>query len=122
MIRHILADRGEVDTSGDTQFRELNRIADPREHEKLWSVEYPRAQNDLSAGGHLPPLTLRPVNEMTRYWAYRLTAGSSSKLNPIEVRSRGIKIGGLKKFCSVCVKQDVQIRAVSVVRSDVAGG
>ena len=63
MVGHVLADRREVDTGGDAKTRELRWIADPREHEKLGSVEHPRTQDDLFASRNLPPLTLCPVNE-----------------------------------------------------------
>ena len=69
MVRHVLADGGEVDTSGDAQTRELGWITNSREHEKLWSVEHPRTQDDLFTGRHLPPLTLIhlcPVNKRMR--------------------------------------------------------
>ena len=41
MITHVLADRGEVDASGNTQTRELSRIANSGEHQKLRDVEDP---------------------------------------------------------------------------------
>ena len=66
MVGHVLADRGEVDTGGDAKTRELGWITDSREHEKLWSVDHPSAQDDLFAGRNLPPLTLCPVNEWIR--------------------------------------------------------
>ena len=66
MVRHVLADGEEVDPSGDAQTCELGRITNSREHEKLWSVEHSRAQDDLSTGRHLPSLTLCPVNEGVR--------------------------------------------------------
>ena len=62
MVGHVLADRREVDASGDAQTRELGWIADSREHEKLWSIEHPRTQDDLFTGCNLPSLTLCPVN------------------------------------------------------------
>ena len=62
VVGHVLADRGEADASLDTQLFELGWVADSREHQKLWGVENTRAQNDLFAGGHLPPLTLCIVN------------------------------------------------------------
>ena len=52
--------------SGYSQTCELGWITNSREHEKLWSVEYPRTQDDLSTGHHLPPLTLCTVNKETR--------------------------------------------------------
>ena len=66
VVRHVLADGEEVDPSGDAQTCELGRITNSREHEKLWSVEHSRAQDDLSTGRHLPSLTLCPVNEGVR--------------------------------------------------------
>ena len=63
MVGHVLADRREVDTGGDTQTRELGWITDSREHEKLGSIEHPRTQDDLFTSRNLPPLTLCPVNE-----------------------------------------------------------
>ena len=66
MVGHVLADRREVDTSGDAETRELGWITDSREHEKLWSVEHPRTQDDLFTGRNLPPLTLCPVSERIR--------------------------------------------------------
>ena len=66
MVGHVLADRREVDTGGDAKTRELRWIADPREHEKLGSVEHPRTQDDLFTGRNLPPLTLCPVSELIR--------------------------------------------------------
>ena len=66
VVGHVLADRREVDTGGDTQTRELGLITDSREHEKLWSVEHPRTQDHLFAGCDLPPLALNPVNERIR--------------------------------------------------------
>ena len=63
MVGHVLADRREVDTGGDAKTRELGWITDSREHEKLWSVDHPSAQDDLFSGRHLPPLTLCPVSE-----------------------------------------------------------
>ena len=65
VVSHVLADRGEIDTGGDAQTRKLNWIADPREHQKLRSIDRPCTQNDLLVGGHLPPLTLCPVSERT---------------------------------------------------------
>ena len=62
MVGHVLADRREVDASGDAQTRELGWIADSREHEKLWSIEHPRTQDDLFSGCNLPSLTLCSVN------------------------------------------------------------
>ena len=66
VVGHVLANRGEVDTDGDAQTRKLGLVANSREHEELWCVEYTRAQNHFLAGGYLPPLTLCPVNEKTR--------------------------------------------------------
>ena len=63
MVGHVLADRREVDTGGDAKTRELGWITDSREHEKLRSVDHPSAQDDLSSGRNLPPLTLCPVSE-----------------------------------------------------------
>ena len=66
VITHVLANRAEVHASDDTQTRELSRIANSREHQQLGSVEDPRAQNHLLAGGHLPPSASHLVNEGMR--------------------------------------------------------
>ena len=68
VVSHVLADRGEIDTSGDAQTRKFSWIADSREHEELWSVGRSRTQNDLLVGGHPPPLTLYPVNGRMGWW------------------------------------------------------
>ena len=66
MVGQVLADRGEVDANGDTETRELGWVANSRQHQKLRAVEGPCTQNNLPAGGHLPPLALCPVNERMR--------------------------------------------------------
>ena len=53
---------------------------------------------------------------------YRLTRGSGSKFNPIEPRSRNTRVGCRKEFRSLGMKQDVQVRAVNVIWSNVGGG
>ena len=63
VVSHVLADRGEVDASGDAQPREFGWVANSGEHEELWGIENSRAQNNLFAGGHLPPLTFCHVSE-----------------------------------------------------------
>ena len=63
MVGHVLADRGEVDTGGDAETRELGWITNSREHKKLWSVDHPSAQDDLFSGRNLPPLTLCLVSK-----------------------------------------------------------
>jgi len=57
LVSHALADRGDVDTSGDTQVRQLGWISNSREHERMRSVERPRAQIDLFASCNFPSLT-----------------------------------------------------------------
>jgi len=78
VVGHVLADRGEVDTSIDTQTLKFCRIPNSGEHEKLWSAERPCAQNDLFASGHFPSFTWYHVNERTHaivdsstYWRAR---------------------------------------------------
>ena len=73
VVGHVLADRGKVNTSADTQTRKLGWVSNSREHQKLWSVENTCAQNDLFASGHFPPLTLCTVNERTRGVGHRST-------------------------------------------------
>ena len=57
-----------------------------------------------------------------RLWRHRLTRGSGSKLNSAEGRNRGTETGYLNKLRGVSVKQDVKVRAIDVIRSDVGGG
>ena len=63
MVSHVLANRGEVDTSGDTQALKLSWISDSGKHKELWSIEHPRAQDDLFTGGHSPSFAYYHVNE-----------------------------------------------------------
>ena len=65
VVGKVLANRGEINASGDTQVRKLGRIPNSREHEELWGVDRPRAQNDLFTSGHPPPLAFCPINERT---------------------------------------------------------
>ena len=122
VVSHVLANRGEVDTSGDTQTLKFSWISDSGKHKKLWSVEHPRTQDDLFTGGHSPSFTCYYVNEkVDAIRACWLTWRSSSKLNPIETRNLAPKISGLKKLCSMSVQKDVQIRAIDIIRSNIGG-
>ena len=62
------------------------------------------------------------MKECTVSRCYRLTGGFGSKLNSAEGRNRGTDTGCLKKLRSVSVEQDVQVRAIDVIRSDVGRG
>ena len=55
-------------------------------------------------------------------WCHQLTGGFSSELNSVEGRNRDTRTGCLEKFCCMSVKQNVQVRAVDIIRSDVGGG
>jgi len=57
-----------------------------------------------------------------RLWTRQLTGGSSCKLNPIEARGLGTGAGLLKELRNLSMEQDVQVRAVNVIRSNVASG
>jgi len=57
-----------------------------------------------------------------RLWIRQLTGGLGSKLNPIEARDRVTGTVRLEELRNVNVKQDVQVRAVNVLRSNVGNG
>ena len=50
-----------------------------------------------------------------------LTRWSSSELNTIECRDRVVSLC-LKNFCGMSVEQDMQVRTIDVIRSDVRSG
>ena len=57
-----------------------------------------------------------------RLWIRQLTGGPGSKLNHIKARDRVTGTFRLKELRSVNMKQDVQVRAVNVVRPNIGSG